>query len=213
MADSPFNKKGGGTATASKTASKGSDMPDEVTNIGEDEPTKVPAPRKGDPFADNAGIADPSGVSGMKPIYFMGQLVLMHPTETGFMKTSSNTPENPQSEYVRFDIIPLTVPEEGSVTRSPVVVQGDEYAVLNKDGEVETCEPYQIGERIEDVLVFNKPLVREGKRALDRDIPWLIGRIELGQKKVGQSPPVILVQATDEDKAIYAEVRKALAAK
>ena len=210
----PFDKKKGGTATAAAPAAAkaASDDPTqaEVTNLGEDKP--VP---KGDPFGS---VGDPSGVSGYKPGAFMGQLVLMHPTETGWMKTSSNTPENPQSEYVRFDIIPLTVPEEGAPVRNPATLgQGDDgepvVTVLNKDGEVESFEAYDVGERLDDVLVFNKPLVREGKKAMEKGTSWLLGRITLGTKKPGQSAPVILVAGDDEDKAIYQEWRAAAAAK
>lgn len=186
---SPFDKKKataaprGGTATKAK-ADDG--LPD-PTNIGEDKPISD------DPFA----ASDPSGISGWKALHFLGQLVLMHPTETGEMKTSSNTPENPLSEFVRFDFIPITVP--------------DVPEVIDNFGEVEAFEPYEVGERIEDVLVFNRPLVREGKRALDKGISWIIGRIERGAKKQGQSRPLILVQATEEDKALYAEWRKSIA--
>lgn len=200
MAGSPFDKKGGGTATATKAeAAPAADANDptkaEVTSVGSGKPVK------GDPFGN---VAKPSGISGYKPISFMGQLVLLHPTETGFMKTSSNTPENPQSEYVRFDIIPLTVPEAGTPTRNPAVLDDEgNIAVLNKDGDVETFDAYEVGERLDDVLVFNKPLVREGKNALDKGNAWLLGRITLGQKKVGQSPPVILVEGTAEDNDLF----------
>jgi hypothetical protein len=209
MAGSPFNKKAGGTATAAAPAAKAADADDptkaDVTNLGEDKPIEK---AKGSPF----DASDPTGVSGYKPGSFMGQLVLMHPTETGWMKTSSNTPENPQSEYVRFDIIPLTVPEVGAPTRNPAT-RDDEgnVTVLNKDGEVETFEAYDIGERLEDVLIFNKPLVREGKKALEKGTAWLLGRITLGSKKPGQSAPVILVAGDDDDKAIYQEWRAAAA--
>ncbi|UJQ86573.1 hypothetical protein SEA_PENGUINLOVER67_51 [Mycobacterium phage PenguinLover67] len=208
MAGSPFDKKGGGTATAAKPAR--SAPPDEVTNAGsEDGAPAATVKAKGDPFGN---VANPTGVSGYKPIAFMGQLVLMHATETGWMKTSSNTPENPQSEYVRFDIIPLTVPEAGQLTRNPAVLDADgNVAVLNKDGDVETFDSYEVGERVDDVLIFNKPLVREGKKALDNGTAWVLGRIELGQKKQGQSPPVIIVAADEADQALFQEWRKAQA--
>lgn len=207
----PFDKKGG-AATATKSAAapangkaKADPTEAEVTNLGESKPLP-----KSDPF----NASDPSGISGYKPIFFMGQLVLMHPTETGWMKTSSNTPENPQSEYVRFDIIPLTRPTEGSPTKLEVVDAGEVFAVLNKDGDEETCEPYDVGDRIDDVLVFNKPLVREGKKALENGTAWLLGRITKGTQKQNQSAPVILVAGDEEDKAIYQEWRaKAIAAK
>lgn len=194
---SPFDKKKGGTATADPaTKAKANDpAAATVTKINGD------AAPKGDPFGN---VARPTGISGYKPIAFMGQLILMHPTETGWMKTSSNTAENPQSEYVRFDIVPLTVPEQGQLSRNPAVLDEDgQVAVVNKDGDVETFEFYEVGQRLDDVLVFNKPLVREGKSALDKGNEWMLGRIELGQKKAGQSPPVILVDGSDEDWAMF----------
>jgi len=205
----PFDKKKGGTATAPAAAASKADNDDptkaEVTNLGEDKP--VP---KGDPFGN---VSDPSGVSGYKPGAFMGQLVLMHPTETGKMRTSANT-----GEFVRYDIIPLTVPEEGAPTRNPATLGQDDdgetvVTVLNKDGEVESFEAYEVGERIDDVLIFNKPLVREGKKALEKGTSWLLGRITLGTKKPGQSAPVILVAGDEEDKAIYQEWRAQAAKK
>lgn len=192
MAGSPFDKKtGGGIATAPKAAPAGSDDPRQadVTNVGEDKPVT-----KSDPFH----ASDPSGISGYKPLYFLNQLVLMHPSEHGSMKTSSNTPENPTSEYVRFDIIPLTVP--------------DEFKFMNKDGDWEECEPYDVGQRLDDMLVFNKALVREGKKALDNGTSWLLGRIVKGNKKPGQSAPYILVAGSEEDKAIYQQWRAAATA-
>lgn len=213
---SPFARKGSASTAARPPAAAPASLPgpDNVTDIGADKPVG-----KGvDPFS--AGISDPTGVSGYKPIAFMAQMVLMHPTETGEMKTSSNTPENPTSEYVRFDIVPLTAPqpsETGTIARTPAVLNDDgNVAVLNKDIEVEVFEPYEVGDRLDDVLVFNKPLVREGKKALENGTAWLRGRIMLGQKKQGQSPPVILVVLDDEDLALYnqilPEVRKKLAA-
>jgi hypothetical protein len=207
---SPFNKGKGGTATKAAPAkaapaTKGEDDPTkaDVTNLGEDKPIK-----KTDPF----NATDPSGISGYKPIFFMGQLVLMHPTETGMMKTSANTADNPESEYVRFDIIPLTRPEAGEVSKSCVVDSGEVFTVLNKDGDPETCEPYEVGERIDGLLVFNKPLVREGKNALEKGHSWLLGRITHGTKKANQSAPVILVAGDEEDKAIYQSWRAAATA-
>lgn len=205
----PFDKKkgaaAGGAATATapaKAATNGSDAADA-------QPTKLggaPAP-KGDPFAN---VGRPTGISGYKPISFMGQLVIMRPTDTGWMKTSSNTPDNPQSEYVRFDITPLSVPEPGDLTRNPAILDDDgNVSVLNKDGDRETFDPYEVGDTLPDVLVFNKPLVREGKSALDKGGNPLLGRIELGQKKAGQSPPVILVDASDEDWEFFEQWRAA----
>ena len=181
---SPFDKKGG-TAAKSRAAAGNEDIPT-PTNIGADKPVG-----KSDPFA----VAAPSGITGRKALHFLGQLVVLKATEHGEMKTSSNTTENPTSEFVRFDIIPVTAPEV--------------YEVTDNFGEIEEFDPYEVGERQDDVLVFNKPLVREGKRALDRGITWLIGRIERGDKKPGQSRPIILVEATTEDIAIYEEAVKA----
>lgn len=215
---SPFNRNKGGTAAvkaapakaaAAKVAKADADDPTkaEVVNLGEDKPL---------PTVDPFNAADPTGISAYKPIAFMDQLVLMHPTETGKMKTSANNAENPESEFVRFDIIALTVPqppEDGTITRTPAVAKGDVFAVMNKDGDVETFEPYEVGERLDDVLVFNKPLVREGKKALDNGTSWILGRIKLGNKKQGQSPPVIIVAGDEEDKALYQEWRNAVAAR
>lgn len=202
---SPFSKKKGATATADTPAGGSDPTTATVTKIsGEAGP-------KGDPFSN---VASPSGISGYKPISFMGQLCLLHPTETGWMKTSSNTPDNPQSEYVRFDIIPLTAPKPGTPTRSPAVLdENGNVAVLNNQGEIETFDAYEPGERIDDVLVFNRPLVREGKNALSKGNEWMLGRIELGQRKAGQSPPVILVEGDEDDWAVFEQWRAARRAK
>lgn len=204
----PFDKKkgaAGGTATAeapAKAATNGGDIADaQPTRLGGG------AAPKADPFGN---VGRPSGISGYKPIAFMGQLVIMRPTDTGWMKTSSNTPENPQSEYVRFDITPLTVPEPGQLTRNPAIMDEDgNVTVLNKDGDAEVFDAYEVGETLDDVLIFNKPLVREGKSALEKGGNPLLGRIELGQKKAGQSPPVILVDASEEDWEFFEQWRAA----
>jgi hypothetical protein len=212
MAGSPFDKKSGGTtATKAAPASKGApsakteELPD-ATNLGEEKPIS-----KGDPFS----AADPAGISGFKMQYFLGQLILVHPTEHGKMKTTSNSPENPESEFVRVDIIPLTVPEPGQPnSQSAVAIDGEdgvEFAVVNKDGDVEPFEPYEVGERIDDVMAFQKALVREFKKALDNGTAWLLGRLVKGNKKPGQSAPYILVAGSDEDKALYQEWRNAAA--
>lgn len=206
MGASPFGNRAGSTATAAAPAAakpaKDAALPsgNDVADVGADKPIA-----KGDPFS---GAADPTGISGYKPISFMGQMVLMHPTEHGTMKTSSNTPENPVSEFVRFDIIPLTTPQpSGTITRNPAVLNDEgNVAVMNKDGEIEVFEPYEVGTQLDDVLIFNKPLVREGKNALDRGHAWLRGRIILGEKKQGQSPPVILKVLDEDDIKLYDEV-------
>lgn len=177
MAGSPFDKKGGSTATAAtegKSAGKAdpSAVPD-ATNLGEDKPIS-----KGDPFA----AADPAGISGYKVQDFLDQLILVHPTESGKMATTISA----DSEYVRVDLIPLTAPEDAG---------------------------YEAGERIDDVLVFQTALRREFNKALDNGTAWLLGRLTLGNKKPGQSPPYILVAGSDEDKAIYQEWRAQAAAK
>ncbi len=190
---SPFNKKkaAGSTATAEAPAKAAPANDDprtaDVASMGTDEVIK------GDPFA--AGVADPGGTGGYKPGHFMNQLVLIHFTEVGRMKTvNSGNEEDGKSPFTRCDLIPLTLPEEpGKFT--------------NKYGEVEEADPFEVGERLDDNLFFNKPLVREGKRALDRGIPWVLGRITKGQRKEGQDAPVILVAATDEDKAIFEQWR------
>lgn len=187
---SPFNKKGG-TATKAAPAKKADEVSDDpreavVTSVGED------APIKGDPFA--GGVADPGGTGGYKPGHFMDQLVLVHFTEVGRMKTvNSGNEEDGKSPFTRCDLIPLTLPEQ--------------FGFTNKYGEFEECDPYEVGERLDDNLFFNKPLVREGKRAIDRKIPWVLGRITKGARKEGQDAPVILVAATDEDKAIFEQWR------
>ena len=183
---SPFNKKKGGTATAAAPATNGDSTPDprqvDVASVGDDKPIK------GDPFA--GGVADPGGTGGFKPGHFMDQLVLIHFTEVGRMKTvNSANEEDGKSPFTRCDLIPLTLP--------------DQFGFTNKYGEFEECDEFEVGERLDDNLFFNKPLVREGKRALDRGIPWVLGRITKGQRKEGQDAPVILVAATDEDKAIF----------
>ena len=207
MAGSPFDKKGG-TATAAKPPTARGELPTEVSNAGDNGGTITAKAKAGDPFGN---VGDPTGVSGYKPGAFMGQLVLMHATETGDMKTSSNTPENPTSPYVRFDIIPLTTPAEGNPTRLEAARDGETVVVLNKDGEVEAFEAYEVGQRLDDVLIFNKPLVREGRKALDNGTAWVLGRITLGSKKPGQSPPVILVAADDDDRELFQAWRAAQA--
>lgn len=187
---SPFDKKKGGTATATKPAADNTPDPRsvDVASVGED------APIKGDPFA--GGVSDPGGVSGLKPGHFMDQLVLVHFTEVGRMKTvNSANEEDGKSPFCRCDLIPLTLP--------------DTFGFTNKYGEFEPCDEYAVGERLDDLMFFNKPLVREGKRALDRGIAWVLGRITKGPRKEGQDAPVILVSATDEDKAIFEAWRTA----
>lgn len=202
---SPFDKKGG-TATAAKPAAAAPAAkaplpgPDDVANVGE-----TTTLGKGDPYA----AADPTGISGYKPMAFLGQLVLMHATEHGSMATMVSKPGE-ESEFVRFDIIPLTLPEAGTPNMTVAVATDDGVACLNKDGEIEVFETYEVGERIEDIMVYNKPLVREGKKALDKGTAYLLGRIVKGNKKPGQSAPYILAAGSDEDKAIYQEWRKSL---
>ncbi|AVJ49416.1 hypothetical protein SEA_CHUNKY_50 [Mycobacterium phage Chunky] len=204
MAGSPFSGKGGAATAAAPAPSKGkvdpTDLPD-VTNVGEDKPVGA------DPYA----AADPTGVSGYKPAFFLGQLVLMHPTEYGTMATVHDK-DGKESEFVRFDIIPLTVPEPGTPNAQTAVrLDNGNFGFLNRDGEVEECEPYEVGERLDDIMVFNKALAREGKKALDRGIAWVLGRIVKGVKKPNQSAPFILVAGSEEDKALYQQWRQSLA--
>jgi len=197
MAGSPFDKKGGGTATAAPAkaaaapaaAKKDASVPD-ATNLGESKPVG-----KNDPFA----AADPSGLSGYKMQYFLGQLILMHPTETGSMRTRQSTPEKPESEYAKVDVIPLTQP--------------DKWEFINREQEVEEIEPWEIGERLDDIIVFQQALVREAKKALDNGTAWILGRMIKGERKGDRSAPYILVPASDEDKALYQEWRQAEIAK
>lgn len=203
MAGSPF-AKGGATATASKTetapaAKPADDDLDNVTNVGEDAP--LPTARAADPF----NVSDPSGISGYKPIAFMNQLVMLHPVETGRRVTvNSGNEEDGKSPYAVVDIIPLTVPEPGDApTKELMVARGNEYVVLNKDGDEESFEPYAVGERLDDLMFFNKPLVAEAEKALRKGSAWILGRITYGVKKPNQSRPIILVEGSAEDKALF----------
>jgi len=194
---SPFDKKSGGTATATKAPAAGgkakadpSELP-QATNLGEDKPL----PKKGaSPFDAPAA---PAGIQAYKPGHFMDQLVLLHATEAGSMKTAYSTEEKPKQEFVKFDVIPLTLPEE--------------FGFTNKFGEYEPCEPFEVGDRIDDCMFFNGPLVREGKRMLQRDISWILGRIVKGERKQGQDAPVMIVPADEEDQEIYNQWRAAAA--
>jgi hypothetical protein len=181
---SPFAKKSAGS-TATATAPAADPKTAAVASVGEDNKPVA----KADPFAGN--VAAPGGASGYKPGHFMGQLVLLHFTEEGRMKTvNSGNEEDGKSPFCRVDVIPLTLPEEpGKFT--------------NKYGEVETEDPFEVGQRLDDNLFFNKPLVREAKRAIDRKLDWVIGRIDKGPRKEGQDAPVILKEATAEDMAIF----------
>lgn len=180
---SPFDKKktapGGTTATAPRTPSPASsdDLPSAASLGGTDV-------KSSDPYA----ASDPIGISGYKPMHFAGQLVLMSPQEYG--KQTTQVSDGKEQEFCIFDVVPLTVPEE--------------FGFTNRDGDYEPCEPYEIGERLEGIKMFNKPLVREGKSALDKGRNWLLGRIGQGRKTEGRSKPVILFAATEEDKAYYA---------
>lgn len=197
MAGSPFDKKGGAATTAApakkaapaaKAKADASSLPDAAPMGGD-----APIAKKGaSPFDTPAA---PAGIAGYKPLHFLDQLVLMHTTEHGSMKTAYSTPEKPLQEFVKVDIIPLTLP--------------DEFGFTNKFGEYEACEEFEVGDRIDDLLFFNGPLVREGKRMLDRDISWVLGRIRKGERKPNQDAPIILVAATEEDQAIYNEWRAA----
>lgn len=207
MAGSPFKGKTNTTAAAPAAAKQSkpvdpADLPD-VTNVGEDKPVGS------DPYS----ASDPSGISGLKPIAFMNQLVLLHPVETGRRVTAnSGKEEDGKSPYAVVDIIPLTVPEAGgNPTKEQMVARGDEFVVLNKDGDEESFEAYQPGERLDDLMFFNKPLVAEAEKALRKGTSWILGRITYGVKKPNQSAPIILVPGSDEDKALYQEWRKSVA--
>lgn len=209
MAGSPFKGKGNTAAAttaapAQKAAAALADgLPDDVTNLGEEKSVGS------DPYS----ASDPAGISGLKPIAFMNQLVLMHPTETGRRVTAnSGKEEDGKSPYAVVDIIPLTIPEPGTTpTKDTMVARGDEFAVLNKDGDEEVFEPYAVGERLDDLMFFNKPLVAEAEKAIKRGNSWVLGRITRGVAKPNQSPPIILVPGSDEDKALYQEWRKSVA--
>ncbi|AGT12785.1 hypothetical protein PHELEMICH_48 [Mycobacterium phage Phelemich] len=201
MAGSPFDKKGGAAATAApakkaapaaaaKAATKAdpASLPD-AAPMGSDTPI---AKKGASPFDTPAA---PAGITGYKPLHFLNQLVLIHTTEHGAMKTAYSTVEKPLQEFVKVDLIPLTLPEE--------------FGFTNKFGEYEACEPFEVGDRLDDLMFFNGPLVREGKRMLDRNISWVLGRIAKGERKPNQDAPVIIVPATEEDQAIYNEWRAA----
>lgn len=200
MAGSPFKGQGGAaTATAAPTAKKAAaSAPTE--GEGEELKSSKAANPADLPDATGAGAddpynaADPGGMSGFKPGHFMDQLVLCNFYETGRMKTvnSGNEPDG-KSPYCKLDLIPLTLP--------------DEFGFTNKHGEYEACDEFEVGERLEELMFFNKPLVREAERALRKGIPWVLGRITKGERKPNQDAPVILRAATDEDKALYAEWR------
>lgn len=206
---SPFDKSKNRTAaasTAGATATATEDapapkaaLPDAAAFSGDD-------PVSSDPY----NAADPTGISGYKPIAFMNQLVLIHPTHAGRMVTvNSGNEEDGKSPYCEVDLIPLTVPTEGGTpTKEAMVVREDTYVVLNKDGDEEAFEAYEVGERLNDLRFFNKPLVAEADKAIKRGTNWILGRITYGNKKPNQSRPIILVAASDEDKALYAEWRK-----
>jgi hypothetical protein len=166
IVSSPFAKKSAGS-TATATAPAADPKTAAVASVGEDNKPVA----KADPF--------------------MGQLVLLHFTEEGRMKTvNSGNEEDGKSPFCRVDVIPLTLPDEpGKFT--------------NKYGEVETEDPFEVGQRLDDNLFFNKPLVREAKRAIERKLDWVIGRIDKGPRKEGQDAPVILKEATAEDMAIF----------
>lgn len=196
MAGSPFDKKGGSTATATKAApaakakADAASLPD-ATPMGEDKPI---AKKGASPFDAPAA---PAGIAGYKPLHFLDQLILMHTTEHGSMRTAYSTEEKPKQEFVKVDVIPLTLP--------------DEFGFTNKFGEYEACEPFEVGDRLDDLMFFNGPLVREGKRMLDRDISWVLGRIVKGERKPNQDAPVMIVPANEDDQAIYNEWRASAA--
>ena len=140
-----------------------------------------------DPFA--GGVAAPAGIAGYKPGHFMNQLVLLHATEHGSMKTKYSTVEKPLQEFVRFDLVPLTLP--------------DEFGFTNKFSEYEACEPFAVGDHLDGLMFFNGPLVREGKNMLDRGIRAIMGRIVKGPRQQGQDAPVQIIEASPEDKAYF----------
>lgn len=185
MAGSPFNKGGGVIAAATPPPPapvSAASVLDQVASVGNDAPVSP-----GDPFA---GVAGPSGMSGYKPLYFLGQLMLFHPTESGTMATTSSTPEKPTSDYVKADFILLTAPETF-----------DNF--VNGHGVVEECEPYAPSDRLDDVLVFNAALVNEGQKSLKKGIPWKLVRIVKGDAKKGRNAPLLMVEASDADKAFF----------
>ena len=53
------------------------------------------------------------------------------------------------------------------------------------------------------MLIYNAPLIREGKKALDKGTAWIRGRIVKGNKKPGQSAPYILKALDEDDVDVY----------
>jgi hypothetical protein len=190
MAGSPFAGKGGAAAVktppaAASPANDGVSAVD-VADVGKD------------PF----DVANPSGISDQKALYFLDQLVMFHATEYGSMATIQSTAEKPESEFVRVDFIALTAP--------------DQFTFVNGQGVTEECEPYEVSQRFDDVLVFNAALVNEGRKSLEKGIEWKLGRIAKGTARPGRNAPLLLVEASPEDKAYFQqwkttpEARKAI---
>lgn len=200
---SPFNK-GKSTATASAPAAQAAageapGLPAPETKGG---PGEKSTGAKSDPFGN---IQDAQGISGLKSSAFLGQMVLMHAKETGEMTTSVKREDGKPSPFCRVDLVPLTVPQPGAVNGQTATLNDEGLIqILDKDGDVETFEAYALGEKLEDVLLFNAPLIREAKGALEKGITWKRGWIVKGNKKPGQSAPYILKALEgDEDIAIY----------
>jgi hypothetical protein len=201
---SPFDKNkksaaaapAGGVATAPPAAGPADNTP------AFKEPAAAGLPDAGAFAGEEGGAADdpynasdPTGVSGYKPGHFMGQLVLCNFYETGRMVTvNSAKEEDGKSPFCKLDLIPITLPSE--------------FGFTNKHGEYEACEPFEVGERLEELMFFNKPLVREAETAIRKKRNWVLGRITKGERRPNQDAPVILAAASAEDKAIYEAWRK-----
>ncbi|AHJ88343.1 hypothetical protein Hosp_041 [Mycobacterium phage Hosp] len=196
---SPFDKKSGSTATApAAPAAEAPGLPAPETK-GDGAPKSTGA--KADPFGN---VQDATGISGLKSSAFLGQMVLMHAKETGEMSTSVKREDGKPSPFARVDIIPLTVPEPGAVNGQTATLNDEGLIqILDKDGDVQTFEAYELGEKLEDVLLFNAPLIREAKGALEKGVTWKRGWIVKGNKKPGQSAPYILKALEEDDIEVY----------
>lgn len=198
---SPFDKKSGSTATAPAAAAPAAEAPGlpAPETKGDGAPKSTGA--KADPFGN---VQDATGISGLKSSAFLGQMILMHAKETGEMSTSVKREDGKPSPFARCDIIPLTVPEPGAVNGQTATLNDEGLIqILDKDGDIQTFEAYELGEKLEDVLLFNAPLIREAKGALEKGITWKRGWIVKGNKKPGQSAPYILKALEEDDIEVY----------
>jgi hypothetical protein len=124
-------------------------------------------PRK-DPFAAPSS----SGGGDYKFQEFLGELLLVRPTEIDQMVTTASKGE--LQDYVRVDVYRLENPVE------------------LEDG---TTGP----EFVEDMLVFQTVLFKRFKKVLQGPNSWAIGRLSRGVEKNGHSAPYLFGDATPEE--------------